>query len=112
MMNSSRSHHSGPESRNATKIDDGCDIAGRGSKSKNARLLAHRPKSKCLCEKLTGQVAAILPESNGINPANGMLSRNRLSRPLWTRFRARMRNELPHESVAILESDDSFVLEA
>src|SRR5436305_434977 len=112
MMNSSRSHHSRPESGNAAKINDGCDLAGSSSKSKNARLLAHRAKSKRLCEELTRQVAAILPESNGINPANGMFSRHRLSRPPWARFGARMRDELAHESVAILESDDALAFKA
>src|SRR6266550_4069600 len=72
VMNSSCSHHSGPEPRNATKINDGCNLTRRSSKPKNARLLPHRAKSECLCQELTRQVAAILPESHGINPANGM----------------------------------------
>src|SRR5207237_10860080 len=70
VMNSSCSHHSGPESGNATQINDGCDLTRSASKPKNARLLAHRTKSECVCKELARQVVALLPESDGINPTN------------------------------------------
>src|SRR3989442_15498525 len=111
-MNCSRAHHSGPEPWNAAQINDGCDLTRSSGKPKNARLLTHRAKSECLCKELARQVAALLPESNGINPANRMFSRHRWSRPLRTGFCARMCDEFPHESVAILECDNALVLEA
>src|SRR4051812_49360344 len=103
-------HHSAPDSRNATEIDNRTWPSIASGVAKNAALLANESEPKGVREQLTGELVGIQPKRDGIDATYRVLGGHSSSRPSDLRVGCGMCNELAHESLVILEGDYSFVL--
>src|ERR1700704_1966013 len=104
------SHHSRPNARNAAQINDGSGATVPSRVTENAALLAYQLETECVGEELTGQLVGIEPERDRINASNSVLGGYSRSRPPHARIGGRVRDELAHESVVILEGDNPLTL--
>src|SRR3990170_5328622 len=110
VMNRSRAHCPAPDPGYAPQVDDGARSAVAARVPIDASLFAHESESERVGEQLSRQLAHVQPEGDGVKAANGMLGWNSGSRPARKRVGSGVGNELPHQSVVVLERDDTLVL--
>ena len=109
-MHRSCSQHSGPDAGDAAQINDGSGTAVASRVAENAALLTYELEPQGFRKELAGELVGIEPESDRINPANGVLGWYARARPAHARVGSRMRDKLPHESFVVLEGDNALVL--